>query len=671
MDRLDRTSPKRARKDMADGPQQPPKRRRALGIMPLEPRIMYDGAAAATAAAASAQPHDAPAADAGRNTGPAPQDSANAPAERPSGVPTDHTSALQAPTINAPASSSGASPSATPTLSDASDTGSAANTPATLHEIVFIDGSVPDLQDLVSGAKPGETVVVLDPTKDGVQQMADYLAANDVHGLAAIQIVSHGLEGEVRLGNTTLTDSNLADHTNALAEIGAALAPGGDILLYGCYVGHGDAGQQFLLDLTTYTGANIAASTAPVGTTTDGINWNLDVSTGPIEAAVPFTAAALADFQGELAVGPTGQLFFRINQGNDVQLGAINNTGVAATHQSIYFGGGITSGTPQNVGVFNGNETSVTVDTAAGLVFSVGIGNHGSYDAFSVHNLKTGALIETIEFGPNTGSAATDDIVQALALNPVTHTLYVGDWGTTTATTGVAEFTYDPATGLVTPIATGTSGTSITTTIAGGSSTTATDNGIYLFTEAQVPGYTDANAFYLDSANNKLYYVNDDSGYNIAPFSPTNGVYVVNTNGPTFTATQLTSSVQFPTANQSLTGHDQFIGPNGSIVGVAVDVADGVVFFETTDTQGSANNALWWVNATGANQTATKIALPASVTLNFAGQSNEGGDAAGLTFDASTKQLYLTNADNSATTPDKGAIYQLQYTPASHTVSLL
>jgi hypothetical protein len=671
MDRLDRTSPKRARKDMADGPQQPPKRRRALGIMPLEPRIMYDGAAAATAAAASAQPHDAPAADAGRNTGPAPQDSANAPAERPSGVPTDHTSALQAPTINAPASSSGASPSATPTLSDASDTGSAANTPATLHEIVFIDGSVPDLQDLVSGAKPGETVVVLDPTKDGVQQMADYLAANDVHGLAAIQIVSHGLEGEVRLGNTTLTDSNLADHTNALAEIGAALAPGGDILLYGCYVGHGDAGQQFLLDLTTYTGANIAASTAPVGTTTDGINWNLDVSTGPIEAAVPFTAAALADFQGELAVGPTGQLFFRINQGNDVQLGAINNTGVAATHQSIYFGGGITSGTPQNVGVFNGNETSVTVDTAAGLVFSVGIGNHGSYDAFSVHNLKTGALIETIEFGPNTGSAATDDIVQALALNPVTHTLYVGDWGTTTATTGVAEFTYDPATGLVTPIATGTSGTSITTTIAGGSSTTATDNGIYLFTEAQVPGYTDANAFYLDSANNKLYYVNDDSGYNIAPFSPTNGVYVVNTNGPTFTATQLTSSVQFPTANQSLTGHDQFIGPNGSIVGVAVDVADGVVFFETTDTQGSANNALWWVNATGANQTATKIALPASVTLNFAGQSNEGGDAAGLTFDASTKQLYLTNADNSATTPDKGAIYQLQYTPASHTVSLI
>src|SRR5712671_5572529 len=69
MDRLDGTSPKRARKDMADGPQQLPKRRRILGIMPLEPRIMYDGAAAATAAAASTQPHDAPAPDAAHDTG--------------------------------------------------------------------------------------------------------------------------------------------------------------------------------------------------------------------------------------------------------------------------------------------------------------------------------------------------------------------------------------------------------------------------------------------------------------------------------------------------------------------------------------------------------------------------------------------------------------------------
>src|SRR4029077_6983488 len=123
----------------------------------------------------------------------------------------------------------------------------------------------------------------------------------------------------------------------------------------------------------------------------------------------PFTASAIANFQSELAAPPTAQLFFRINQGNDVQLGAITNDGSSAARESVYFGGGNTSGTPQNIGTFNGNETAVAIDTAAGLVFSIGIGNKGSYDAVSVHNLKTGALIETIEFGPNTGSAANDD----------------------------------------------------------------------------------------------------------------------------------------------------------------------------------------------------------------------------------------------------------------------
>ena len=90
----------------------------------------------------------------------------------------------------------------------------------------------------------------------------------------------------------------------------------------------------------------------------------------------------------------------------------------------IYTGGGFDTGT-------TGNETSVAIDTAAGRYFSVGIGDTGSYDAFSVHNLK-GALISTTEFGQNTGSVNTDDIVQALAINPITDTLYVGDWGVNT-----------------------------------------------------------------------------------------------------------------------------------------------------------------------------------------------------------------------------------------------
>ncbi|MBV9222004.1 MAG: DUF4347 domain-containing protein, partial [Methylobacteriaceae bacterium] len=50
-------------------------------------------------------------------------------------------------------------------------------------QVVFIDSRVPDLQDLIDNALPGEKVFVLDPNFDGVQQIADILAANNLTDL--------------------------------------------------------------------------------------------------------------------------------------------------------------------------------------------------------------------------------------------------------------------------------------------------------------------------------------------------------------------------------------------------------------------------------------------------------------------------------------------------------
>jgi hypothetical protein len=211
-----------------------------------------------------------------------------------------------------------------------------------------------------------------------------------------------------------------------------------------------------------------------------------------------------------------------------------------------------------------------------------------------------------------------------------------------------------------------------------GALTPVATNGGFLFKAAQTestPGtdsttrYTNANAYFFDATNHLLYYVDDDNGYVTAPYHATNAVYVVSTTGPTFSPTQLTSNGsgtgQFPVANQPST----FVGPHGNLVGLAVDVAHNIVYFESTDTPGSANNTLWWVNTTTAGQTATKITLPAGVNLTFAGQSSEGGDAAGLTFDPATRQLYLSNPRNDVTTPDLGAIYALQLDSTGHNVT--
>ena len=114
--------------------------------------------------------------------------------------------------------------------------GSLIMTEITPRQLVFIDSRVPDLQDLLDGLAPDEQAFVVDSSSDGVQQVADVLASNNFSGISSISIVSHGNTGTLDLGSSVITEANLSAHSNALAEIGASLAPGGIIKLYGCDV---------------------------------------------------------------------------------------------------------------------------------------------------------------------------------------------------------------------------------------------------------------------------------------------------------------------------------------------------------------------------------------------------------------------------------------------------
>ena len=171
-----------------------------------------------------------------------------------------------------------------------------------IQQIVFIDARVPDVADLLNGLQPGAQAFVLDPASDGVQQIADILAANNLTDLASISIVGHGAAGAIDIGSTVLDDGDLSQHSAALAQIGASLKTGGDLQLYGCDVASGASGQQFIADLSHYTGgADVAAATHLVGGAAFGGSWTLDASTGPVQTSVPFTSASQANFQGLLA----------------------------------------------------------------------------------------------------------------------------------------------------------------------------------------------------------------------------------------------------------------------------------------------------------------------------------------------------------------------------------
>jgi hypothetical protein len=157
-------------------------------------------------------------------------------------------------------------------------------------EIVFIEDNVADYQAIAANAGAGRQVVILDSSKDGLQQIAD--ALKGMSGIDALHIVTHGSEGKIGLGALTLDQASAAQHQDVLATIGASLAAGGDMLFYGCSVGAGQ-GAGLLNQLAIATGADVAASNDPTGDASLGGDWNLELASGNIEAA-PFVDAALA-----------------------------------------------------------------------------------------------------------------------------------------------------------------------------------------------------------------------------------------------------------------------------------------------------------------------------------------------------------------------------------------
>lgn len=150
------------------------------------------------------------------------------------------------------------------------------------QNITIIDSRIGDIDAAIACLPAGERVFVIDSASDGLSQISALLAGID--GIAALHIVAHGSAGALYLGNGKVDAAALAAHTYDLAAIGRQMAPGGDILLYGCDVAAGAAGAAFIDAFGTLTGADIAASTDVTGAAALGGNWTLEARIGVVEA---------------------------------------------------------------------------------------------------------------------------------------------------------------------------------------------------------------------------------------------------------------------------------------------------------------------------------------------------------------------------------------------------
>jgi len=193
------------------------------------------------------------------------------------------------------------------------------------QSVVFIDAAIENIDSLIAGIEESK-IVLLDSDTNGIQQIGDVLAQHN--NLTSVHILSHGDAGTVQLGNTALNANTVATYANELQQWGDALTEEGDLLFYGCNVGANVSGMALVNRLSDLTGADIAASDDLTGY---GGDWDLEIATGNIEAAIALDGATQASYQGT----------FVTYNGREYQLTSSNMTWEQAQAAAEQLGGNL------------------------------------------------------------------------------------------------------------------------------------------------------------------------------------------------------------------------------------------------------------------------------------------------------------------------------------------
>ena len=287
------------------------------------------------------------------------------------------------------------------------------------QEIVFVDATLPDagqlLADLQAQRSAGRLleIVTLDGDEDGLLTITRTLAGRQ--DIAAVHVLTHGADGQLQLGGTRLDAQALMQRAGEVAAWGSALAPGADLLVYGCDVAQSDAGRQFVRDLAALTGADVAASTDLTGAAAAGGDWALEYrSGGPVEAAMVLSPTAQAGWAGALTtynVTSTadssltpGTLRWAINQAN-LNPGADTIVLPAGTYRITLAGAGEALNVTGDFNVY-GDLSIVGANTGTTFIDANGLDR-----AFRVHSGTLSLSQVTVE----NGSSATGGAVRVEA----------------------------------------------------------------------------------------------------------------------------------------------------------------------------------------------------------------------------------------------------------------
>ncbi|MCP3687022.1 MAG: DUF4347 domain-containing protein, partial [Gammaproteobacteria bacterium] len=173
------------------------------------------------------------------------------------------------------------------------------------HELVFVDTRVTDYQslvdDLINNADSTRNfeVILLDSEQNGIDLISQTLRGYD--NLDAIHIISHGSDGNVQLGNTSLNAETLGENNLSIAMWANSFEEAGDILIYGCNLAETEVGESLINDLSELTLTDVAASDDLTGHASLGGDWELEYNQGQIEAETLIDQDTADQWHGLLA----------------------------------------------------------------------------------------------------------------------------------------------------------------------------------------------------------------------------------------------------------------------------------------------------------------------------------------------------------------------------------
>ena len=131
------------------------------------------------------------------------------------------------------------------------------------RELILIDAGAENSEQLLTEileSRPNSALEIrmINADSDGIEQISAILADSEGQ-FDAIHIISEGNEGEVQLGNSSLTADNLAERADDLAGWADALTEDADLIFYGSNLAGSEAGGDFIESISGFTGAEVAA----------------------------------------------------------------------------------------------------------------------------------------------------------------------------------------------------------------------------------------------------------------------------------------------------------------------------------------------------------------------------------------------------------------------------